>query len=199
MQDYESWEIAGHSLEYFDDIHQYLVDGVLVPSITQMLKFKFKNKYARVDGATLKRASEKGTEVHNAIEQYCKTGKESELKELKNFKFLQRQYNFKVTENEVPVILFKDDEPIGAGRLDIVMEMNEEIGGADIKRTSALDKDYLAYQLNLYRIAYRQCYGIEWEFLRGIHLRDDVRKFVHIPINEQMAWKLVDEYKEDKA
>ena len=67
-------------------------------------------------------------------------------------------------------------------------------GLADIKRTATLDKQYLAYQLNLYRIAYRQCYGIEAKFLRGVHLRENVRKFVEIPINEKMAMELVTQY-----
>ena len=109
---------------------------------------------------------------------------------------MQKQYGFEVKENEVPVILFYEDEPICAGRLDLVLKMDDKIGGADIKRTSALDKEYLAYQLNLYRIAYRQSYGVEWEFLRGVHLREDVRKFVDIPINEHMAWQLVHDYME---
>ena len=194
MQEYECWNIAGHFLEFYDDIHQYLVDGICVPSITQCLKFKFGNKYASVDASTLQRASEKGTEVHEAIERYCKTGEESELTEVRNFKFLQKQYGFTVIENETPVILFSKDEPICAGRLDMVLMMNDQMGLADIKRTSVLDKEYLAYQLNLYRIAYRQSYGIEAEFLRGLHLREDVRKFVQIPINEPMAWNLIDEY-----
>ena len=95
----------------------------------------------------------------------------------------------------MPVILYNDDEqPLAAGRLDLVLKMDGKIGGADIKRVSSLDKEYLAYQLNLYRIAYFQCYDTAWEFLRGIQLRDDVRKFVEIPINPQMAWELVDEY-----
>lgn len=194
MKNYESWIIAGHTLEYFDDIHQYLVDGICVPSITQMLKLKFKNKYSMVNRITLERASTMGTEVHNAIEKYCKTGIEEDLKEVKNFKFLQKQYNFDVIGNEIPVILFKYDIPISAGRLDLVLSMDGKIGGGDIKRTSTLDKNYLAYQLNLYRIAYRQCYGVEWQFLRGLHLREDVRKFVSIPINEEMAIELVNEY-----
>ena len=194
MNEYESWNIAGHALEYLDDIHQYLVDGICVPSITQCLKFKFGNKYASVDASTLQRASEKGTEAHRAIEEYCKTGKESELPELRNFKFLQKQYGFTVIENEVPVILSLENEPICAGRLDMVLMMNDQIGLADIKRTSTLDKEYLAYQLNLYRIAYRQSYGIEAEFLRGLHLREDVRKFVTIPINEGMTWDLIHGY-----
>jgi hypothetical protein len=147
-----------------------------------------------VDRVTLERASTRGTEVHNAIEKYCITGIEEDLKEVKNFKFLQKQYNFDVVGNEIPVILFKYDVPISAGRLDLVLSMDGKIGGGDIKRTSTLDKNYLAYQLNLYRIAYRQCYGIEWQFLRGLHLREDVRKFVPIPINEEMAIELVNEY-----
>lgn len=189
-------EIKGHTLEYFEDEHLYLVDGLIVPSITQILSAKFGKKYDHVDKGTLRRAADAGTRVHGAIERYCKTGEEDEdLIELKNFKFLQRQYGFKVWDNEVPVILFKDDEPIAAGRLDMVIQIGDQFGGADIKRTSVLDKEYLAYQLNLYRIAFCQCYGMDWEFLRGIHLREDVRKFVTIPINEQMAWELIDEWR----
>lgn len=196
-------EINGRTLEYIDSGHIYLVDGVIVPSITQILKYKFSGKYDGIDKATLKRAADMGTAVHEAIERFCKDGIESELPELRNFKFLQKQYDFRVMENEVPVILFSDDEPVAAGRLDLVLQMpvsdneNCKIGGADIKRTSNLDKDYLAYQLNLYRIAYRQCYGIVWEFLRGIHLKDDIRKFVTIPINESMAWELINDFRKE--
>lgn len=194
MNEYESWKIAGHDLEYFDDSHTYLVDGMVVPSITQILKIRFGKKYQSVDEVTLQRASEAGTAVHLAIQEWCEKGIESDLKEVRNFKFLQKQYKFNVLENEVPVILFKDDMPVCAGRLDLVLDIDGKTILADIKRTSTLDKDYLGYQLNLYRIAYQQCYGIEIEGLRGIHLREDVRKFVNIPINESLAWELVDEF-----
>ena len=196
--DYICWQINSHDLEYYDDTHQYLVDGVIVPSITQILQIKFGNKYIGVNKRVLERASKKGTEVHEAIERYFQTGEETELKELRNFKFLKKKYNFDIIENEVPVILFQNNEPICAGRLDMVIRMDGRIGGADIKRTSTLDKEYLAYQLNLYRIAYMQSYGIEWKFLKGIHLRDDTRKLVDIPINESMALELVKEYMEMK-
>lgn len=189
--------IAGHKLEYFDDEHIYLVDGVIVPSITTILSRRFGHKYDRIDKATLQRAANKGTAVHEAIERYCRYGEESPLLELRNFKFLQKQYGFEVLVNEIPVILFIGESPVAAGRLDMVIKMNGQIGGADIKRTATLDKVYLAYQLNLYRIAYRQCYGVEWEFLRGVHLRDDTRKFVAIPIDEACAMELVTEYLED--
>ena len=190
----ETWNIKGHTLEYIDETHTYLVDGLIVPSITQILKIKFGKKYDGVSDRVLNRAAERGTIVHSAIEKLCKNGEVSDLKEVKNFMFLQKQYKFNVIDNEVPIILFKDDEPIAAGRLDLVLNIDGVIGGGDIKRTSVLDKEYLAYQLNLYRIGYRQCYDIEWNFLKGLHLREDVRKFVNIPINEQMAWKLVEDY-----
>ena len=186
--------INGHVLEYLDDGHVYLVDGVIVPSVTQVLNVRFGKKYDGVDREVLKRASDAGIAVHEAIERYCKTGEVTDLKELRNFQFLQSKYGFEVIENEVPVILWKAEIPVCAGRLDMVIKMNGEFGGADIKRTSALDKEYLAYQLNIYRLAYLQSYGIEWKFLRGIHLREDVRKFVTIPINEKIAWELIEEY-----
>lgn len=191
--------IDGHLLEYLDDTHTYLVDGVIVQSVTQILKIRFGGKYSHVSRAVLDRAAKRGTEVHQAIQDWCETGKESDLPEVRNFKFLQRHYGFEVMENETPVILWRDGVPVAAGRLDLVLRDSEgRIGGGDIKRTSTLDKEYLAYQLNLYRIAYEQCYGIEWEFLRGLHLRDNVRKYVEIPINERMAIELVEEYLEKK-
>lgn len=195
MKDF-TCEINGHTLEYFDDEHVYVVDGLIVPSITQMLKVRFGKKYEAVDKEVLKRAADAGTQVHDAIEHLIRTGEVREFPEVRNFLFLQRQYGFEVKECETPVILFMDGNPVSAGRCDMVIETDGRIGGADIKRTSTLDRQYLAYQLNLYRTAYRQCYGIEWTFLRGIHLHGNTRKYVRIPIQEDVALDLVREYKE---
>lgn len=196
MKEYEYWNIRDGVLEYYNDSHTYIYNGIIVPSVTQIMKVKFGNKYHGVSKEVLDRAAELGTQTHNAIENFCKTGEVEDLKEVRNFRFLQKHYKFEVVDNEVPIVLFKDEKPICAGRLDLVLKMNDEIGGGDIKRTSVLDKEYLAFQLNLYRIGYRQCYGVDWKFLKGIHLRDDKRKFVDIPINEDMAWGLINEYLE---
>jgi hypothetical protein len=170
------------------------VDGVIVKSITECLKYKFGGKYCGVDKGTLQRAADRGTDIHRAIELWCKDGTPSEHVEVRNFKFLQTQYCFEVIANEVPVIMFEGDKPIFdgenpllAGRLDLVLKMDGKLGLADIKTTATLDKEYLGYQLNLYRIAFEQCYGRKIEFLRGIHLKEDKRKFVDIPINEQLV------------
>lgn len=188
-------EIQNYTLEFDEETHTYLVDGIIVPSITGALHNRFGRKYDGIPKEILQRAAQRGTEVHEAIERYVKTGEETDIPEMRGFKFLERVYKFKPIESEVPVILFDDKEPIAAGRLDLVLEMDGKIGGADIKRTAVLDKEYLAYQLNLYRIAYKQSYGIEWQFLKGIHLRDDKRKMVDIPINEDKILEYIKEIK----
>lgn len=187
--------IKGHDLEYYDDEHIYLVDGVIVPSVSEILSVKFGGRYADIDKAVLRRAADAGTTVHEAIEKLCKTGEvDTDIPEVRNFLWLQKQYGFEVVANELPVVLFKGDEPIAAGRLDMVLSMGGKRGIADIKRVSSLDKEYVAYQTNIYRVAFRQCYDLEIDFLRVIHLRDNVRKFVALPVNADLALELVDEY-----
>ena len=189
----ETWEIKGHTLEYIDETHTYLVDGVIKPSITQILKLKFGKKYDNVDKSVLQRASELGTATHKAIEDYCKLGIVTDLPELRNFIFLQKTFKFEVIDNELPIILFDKDIPVACGRLDLVLNTGQlELG--DIKRTYTLDKEYLAYQLNLYRIGFQQCYGKEIKGLKGLHLREDTRKYVDIPINEELTKELLNKY-----
>ena len=182
-----NWTIKGHLLEYEPKNHLYLVDGIVVPSVTQILKVKFGHKYDGIPEEILNRASVKGTAVHDAIEKYCKEGIESDLLELHNFKFLQTVYGFEVVDNEVPVIVFIDGKPVCAGRLDLVLKDGDNFMLGDIKRTSKLDKEYLAYQLNIYRIGYQQCYDVPISALKGLHLRENVRKYINIPINEKMS------------
>lgn len=195
----ESWEIAGGLLEYIDESHTYLYDGVILPSITQILKIKFGNKYNGVSKEVLQKASEKGTMVHQSIEDYEKRNIDNpDIKELRNYKFLKKRFGFECLENEIPIVLFLDNKPVCAGRIDLILKEKNQIGVADIKRTSVFDKEYVAYQTNLYRIGYQQCYGTEISFLRGLHLREDVRKYIALPINEDMSLSLVKKYLEER-
>ena len=190
----ETFEIKGGVLEYIDETHTYIYDGVVLPSITQILKVKFGNKYNGIPKEIMKIASVLGTAVHKAVENFEQDGIECDLPELRNYKFLKKTYKFDCIGNEVPIVLFRNDEAVACGRLDLVLQEGEKIGLGDIKRTATLDKNYLAYQLNLYRIAYQQCYGQNIDFLKGLHLRDDTRKYVSIPINENLVSEILDQY-----
>ena len=195
----ETWEIAGGTLEYIDDTHTYIYEGVILPSITQILKIKFGNKYDSVDADVLQRASEKGIEVHQAIEEYEKKNIDNpNCMELRNYKFLKNQMNLKCIDNEVPIVLFHEGKPVSAGRVDLILGHEGKVGIADIKRTSKFDREYVTYQLNLYRIGYQQSYNQEISFLSGFHLREKKRKYIDILITEEPL-ELIKKYlKEEK-
>lgn len=181
----ESWEINGRVLEYDDFSHTYLVDGIIVSSVTQLLNKKFGHKYDNVIKSTLNAAADRGTKIHKAIEDFCH-GISSDLEEVSDFKFLMNYYGFWVPKNELPIILDFAGKTY-AGRLDLILAINDELAVADIKTTSVLDKEYLGYQLNLYRLGAMQSYGYEISKLYGIHLRSGKRKLVPIPIKEE-SW-----------
>lgn len=190
----ETFSIKGGTLEYFDETHTYLYEGLMLPSVSQILSVKYKNDYASVPPAVLNNAAKRGTAVHKAIENYNNYGYDDGSEAVRNFKFLQKQYGFEVLDSELPLVLFKDDMPIACGRLDMTMLMDGETGIADIKTVSALNKEKIAYQLNLYRIGLMQSYGVDAQFLKIIHLRDGIRKVIDSPVNEGMAWEIIEEY-----
>lgn len=174
----------GKELEYIEPEHLYIVDGIIVPSVTQVLRSKFGGKYAGIPAATLNQAAERGTAIHKSIETYYTQGVDDGREELRNIQWLSDKYGFVVVDNEVPVVIEKAGEPVAAGRLDLVLEQDAVLGLADIKTTASLDKEYLGYQLNLYRIGYEQTYGKKIGFLTGIWLRGEKRRYIEIPISD---------------
>lgn len=190
----ETFHLKCGDLEYYGDQHLYLFEGLILPSVTEIIGKKF-NDYADVPKDILNRAAERGTKVHKQIENYCKSGIDDGSTAIRNFKFLQNQYGFEVLDNELPVVIFENDIPVACGRLDMTIEMDGRVGIADIKTCSALNKPKIAYQLNMYRLGLMQSYGVQAEFLKIIHIRDNVRKFIDMPINEEETYKLIEEYK----
>ena len=190
----ESWNLNGYTLEYDDDLHIYLVDGVIVPSVTQALGARFGNKYDKVAPEVLKRACERGTQIHKDIEDYCTKGVDLGSWGVRNFKFLKAYYDIKPIKNEIPIIVSKDGVPLVAGRLDMVADIRGNRAVTDFKTTATLDKEYLAYQLNIYRLGVLQCYPDLGNIkkLYGIHIREDKRKLVEIPVNEGIAWDILE-------
>lgn len=194
----ETFSIKGGTLEFFPETHTYLYDGLMLPSVSQILGVKYKNDYASVPPAVLNNAAKRGTAVHKAIENFNVSGYDDGSEAVRNFKFLQKQYGFEVLDSELPLVLFKYDMPIACGRLDMTMLIDGQTGIADIKTVSALNKEKIAYQLNLYRIGLMQSYGVDAQFLKIIHLRGGIRKVIDSPVNEGMAWELIDEFLNEK-
>ena len=171
-----------YEVEYFDDVHKYLVNGVIVPSVTEILEKIFPNKYKNVPRETLMRKATYGTIIHNYIEQYEKGLITQELNYIQEASFrqylkLKDKYNIEVLEQE-KIVNYKD---IYAGRFDIYGEVNGVISLCDIKTTASVDKEYLKYQLNLYRFASKDKNKIKK--LYAIWLaKKDIGKLVEIEI-----------------
>ena len=88
----ESWKIKDKILEFDPETHTYLVEGIIVPSVTQMMKPNFADMYSGIDKEILNTAARRGTEIHKWIEEYCQDGKHSEEREVKDFAFLKKHY-----------------------------------------------------------------------------------------------------------
>lgn len=186
--------VGKYNVEYLDDIHIYLVNGVIVPSITSMLKNKFPVANS-IPKTVLDKARTRGNRVHKEIEDYENLESISEPSiELQNYIKLKDKHKFNVIDVEKIVVLHKDGQVIACGRLDQLIELEGELAINDIKSTYKLNMEYLYYQTNLYRIAHNQTYGTDIKKCYATHLKGDTAKFKTIPADDDIVWKLIDNF-----
>jgi len=125
----------------------YREDGSTLISVTQLMeKHGLSPNYNGVDEDTLKASAERGTLIHKEIENYIKKGEIGFTDECAEFVSYVRENNIAIKGSEVT---FHND--IVAGTCDLII--NSEKGYlivADIKTTSTLHKDSVAWQLSLY-------------------------------------------------
>ena len=194
----KSWEINGVTLEYDNETHSYIADGLIIPSVTTVLeKTIFKYIYRDVDAAVLRREATRGTAIFKDIKDYCK-GTERKTDEVKGFKFLQKKYDIVPLCNEVPILIFNNNKPIMAGCIDLLADIKGKTTLCDIKDTAHLN-DYLGYKLNLYRVGLRQSYRQEVAGLAGIHLRGLTRKLVNISIDDFKVKEILERYEQSNS
>lgn len=195
----KSWEINGVTLEYKNESHNYVADGLIIPSVTTVLeKTIFKDMYYRdVDAAAVRREITRGTEIFEDIKDYCE-GTDWKTDEVRGFKSLQRNYDIVPLCNEVPILIFNKNKPIMAGRIDLLADIKGKTTLCDIKNTAHLN-DYLGYQLNLYRVGLRQSYRQEVAGLAGIHLRGLTRKLVNISIDDFKVKEIIERYEQSNT
>lgn len=167
-------------IEFIEQQHIYLVDGVITPSVSQILHFIFPDKYKNVDKKILNRKAEYGTKIHESVELYENNIKTMTLEEafdvtvqVQELNYIQeaslRQYVKIKRENYITVL--EQEQMIQyekkyAGRFDMIASIKEKICLCDIKTTVELDKEYLSWQLSYYEMAM----GKEFEKLYAIWL-----------------------------
>ena len=143
-------------IEYIDELHLYLYDGEIIPSVSQILHEKiFPNKYKGVPQWILENKAIYGTKVHSIIEKL-----ENEQKYEIDSVYIQNSINQYLDLKEKNSIEVLEQEQIVcykglyAGRFDMIANINGKRCLCDIKTTAELDLEYLSWQLSMYELAY---------------------------------------------
>lgn len=150
-------------IEFVESTHNYLIDGVIVKSVTQILQEIFPLKYYGIPQEILERKAQYGTDLHYMIEiietkkpkkpltyikKYCNPTPYQE-ESIKQYLKIKQKYNIKIIEVE-KIVHYKN---YYCGRLDIKAYVNGKKALIDIKTTSKLDKIYVGWQNSLYELA----------------------------------------------
>ena len=189
MGKWDSWNIRGHTLEYDDESHTYLCDGLIVPSVTEIIREHLGSKYDGVPDDVLAEAARKGTLLHEVIESaeksscaetYELSSDEAEMSdEFASYLRLKKEYGLTCEGNEMPLVIYYKGRIVAAGRMDMLVSTPDgRLGIVDFKRTYELDNEYLAYQLTLYGKGLSYSYNIEPAFHACMWLRGKRGMFV---------------------
>ena len=150
-------------LEFEKETHTYLLDGIILKSVTQILAELFPDKYEGIPDCILEKKAKYGTELHKFIETIEKKKPKIpiayikkyfkpcvyQIESLKEYLRLKKEYNIEVLESEKRVV-YKN---YYAGTLDIKGLVNGESAIIDVKTTYELDDVYISFQDSLYEMA----------------------------------------------
>lgn len=181
-------------IDFIEEGHIYLKDGIITPSVSEILHFIFPDKYKNVTANILNKKAEYGSKVHEAIEVLEKTGEIIELNtyqelSIQQYMKLKQKYDIEVLEQE-QMISYDYDY---CGRFDMIAKVGEYICLCDIKTTAELDLEYLSWQLSFYEMAY----GKTFDKLYAIWLpKKDLGQLVEV--NRKPKEELIKKLKEFK-
>ena len=154
------------TLEFLESEHIYLKNGILVPSVTQILQLIFPNKYKNVDKIILNKKASFGTEGYSIIEKLDV----SDINIAKNQVLGIKDKDLEVCIREYLRLVGKHKiEPLEhekmvsykylfCGTLDLIANIEGTRSLCDIKFTAELDKEYLSWQLGMYALALNETF-----------------------------------------
>ena len=138
-------------IEFVEKTHTYLYDGVVIPSVSEIVKWYFGDMYKDVPEDILKRSAEYGTNVHEAIEEYIETGaiRDEYFGQVLNYISME-EVNLIDIESTEKIICYEGKY---AGRYDLLGTVEGRPALLDIKTTYKVNEEHLKLQLGLYRLA----------------------------------------------
>ena len=168
-------ELAESQVKFIAESHTYLLDEKLLQGVTGLIQRKcFPGEYDNVPESVLAKAAERGHRIHTAIELYDDYGTTTEdCPELEAYIVEQKKDTHKWLSKPLESEYFVSDNTKYASAIDKVYHTKGGVILADIKTTYKLNKEYVSWQLSIYRYFFNLLNPeIEVKGLYAIWLRD---------------------------
>ena len=183
-------EVFLKGLTFEEGSHIYRLDGKEIPSVSKILSPLSKSAYDAIPMSVLNAAADRGTAVHEAIENFSLFGEECIYEEFKGYFDSYKDW-FDKNNPEIMLSESKGYHPVMlyAGTIDCVCKIGDDVCLVDYKTSSrVLDKNY-RIQLE----AYRQILhidGIEITKKMVLHLTPSGWSEHLYKVNDAEAWRV---------
>lgn len=168
-------KLARSRVNFLSVQHTYMLGEKFLQGVTSLIQYKcFPGEYDNVPENVLAKAAERGHRVHTAVELYDDYGTRTEdCPELEAYMAEQEKGTYKWLQSPIESEYIVSDNQKYASAIDKVYSTNGGVILADIKTTYKLNKEYVAWQLSIYRYFFNLLNpDIEVKGLYAIWLRD---------------------------
>jgi len=173
-------------LVFFDEGHTYELDGVQIPSVSEVTRFLSREVYGDVQQFRLDHAAARGTKIHKLTEALDKYGEiEADAESLPYIKaYVKFRQEHDVQWDEIEKPRFHPDG-LYAGTVDRMGTIDGRRGILDIKNSYRVHKPLYEAAQNLYRMTYDPGFI---EVLYILHLKpDETYRLIELPIRDDLA------------
>ena len=140
-------ELNDSGVVFIENPRGYWIGETHLEGLTGMIgRQLFPNKYAAVPEKILAKAAERGHRIHEEIQVYDMFG-EISSEEVKWYADMKESEQFDVLDSEYLVT----DGTHFASAIDKVIVKDGKVCLADVKTTYELDKEYISWQLSIYK------------------------------------------------
>lgn len=204
-------------IEFIEETHTYLYNGVMLPSVTQIIRTVLGSSYDVVPEHILQSASEYGTRVHEWLEWFftncnkqiygctldeltpphiTETMKLSANQVVQKFKDEGFYKRFECIDCEHPLVILRSC----CGTYDMLCKCDGKTVLVDFKTTSKFDGEYLSWQLGFYKKGLEE-QGIRVDSCYALWLpKNDLVELIEVkPKSEEEVKEMIEKYHNKKA
>lgn len=137
-------------IEFIEDTHTYLVDGVIKPSVSEIMKPLSSEYYKEINEDILNKACERGSAIHKATEDIDQD-KEYEIEDKWNDYVFQYKKFKALRKPKIKSVEQQLTNGEYCGTIDRIMEIDGDIWLIDIKTSAKINDILVAVQLGGYK------------------------------------------------